>query len=115
MFGAEAGVDWTPNRWLGALTAGSQLAGEALGVQLGRISKGAAADLVVLDMPVGPPLSSDTVAATFLFRLAATQVKHVMIGGDWRLWHRRVAGLDEGQLQSRADVAARATWSRMEG
>ena len=110
----EAGVDWAPSRWLGALTAGSQLAGEALGVQLGRISPGAEADLVILDLPVGPPLSSETVAATFLFRLAATQVKHVMIGGDWRLWHRRVAGLDEGELQSRADVAARATWSRME-
>jgi cytosine/adenosine deaminase-related metal-dependent hydrolase len=109
----EAGVDWSPDRWLSALSAGAQLAGEALGVQLGRIEQGAAADLVVLDPPVGPPLSAGSVSAAFLFRLSASHVKHVLIEGEWRLWHRRVVGLDSVQLHIRAAAAARATWSRM--
>ncbi len=113
--GQEAGVDWSLDRWLQALTAGAELAGDALGVRLGRIEHGAAADLVVLDPPVGPPLSSESVAATFLFRLSANHVKHVLVDGDWRLWHRRVVGLDVAALQDRAEAAARATWARMSG
>jgi len=113
--GQEAGTDWSPERWLSALVAGARLAGTALGVTLGRIEQDAAADLVVLDPPVGPPISSDTVAATFLFRLSSADVRHVLVGGGWRLWDRQVVGFDTVELGTRAEAVARATWARMGG
>ena len=113
--GQEAGVDWSPGRWLQALVAGAQLSGEALGVTLGRIEQGAAADLVVLDPPVGPPLSADSVATNLIFRLSSAAIQHVLVGGSWRLWHGAVVDVDTAALQARAEAAARSTWARMDG
>jgi len=111
--GQEFGVGWSPDRWLAALSSGSAMAGAALGVGIGRIEVGSCADLVVLEPPVGPAISDGNIAASFLFRLASNHVKHVMIDGDWRLWHGRVVGVDIAQLQSRAERVSEATWERM--
>ena len=82
---------------------------------LGRIEQGAAADLVVLDPPVGPPLSADSVATNLIFRLSSAAIQHVLVGGSWRLWHGAVVDVDTAALQARAEAAARSTWARMDG
>lgn len=110
----DAGLGTTPDHWLGLLTAGSTMAGGALDRRIGVLQVGAEADLVVLEAPVGPPISTESVAASVLFRLHSGCVQHVMVAGQWRLWHGRVVGLDTGRLQARAEAAARATWSRMD-
>lgn len=110
----EGGVDWTPDRWLQALTAGARLASDKLGVRLGRIAADAAADLVVLDPPAGPPIRDESVAATFLFRLSSAAVQHVMVAGNFMLLDRASTGVDAADISARADAAARATWARMD-
>jgi len=110
----EAGVGWSPDRWLEALAGGARLASELLGTQLGRIEPGAQADLVVLDAIPGPPLHRDNLAAAFLFRLSASAVRSVMIAGAWQLKQRQPVWISSEALDSRAHEVTRNLWKRME-
>ena len=111
--GCEAGVGWTPADALALLTNGAQLAGPKLGVELGRIRNGAAADLVVLEPLPGPPIDTSSLAAAMIFQMCAAQVESVMVAGQWALWHGEPTadGLDD--IHDLAESTARATWSRM--
>ena len=109
----EAGAGWTPARALGHLAAGARLAGSTLGLTLGKIERGAAADLVVLRRPPGPPLSDANLAAAFIFLFHAGAVQHVLVGGRWRLWAGAPTDVDERALDAVASAAARALWARM--
>ncbi len=109
----EAGEPWGPGRFLAALAAGARFAGAHLGVRLGRIEPGAAADLVVCDPQPGPPLSAANLAASLVFRLGAGMVRDVMVAGRWRLLDRQPLALDPAELAPRAEAAARALWARM--
>lgn len=110
----EAGSGWTPARWCAALAGGARLAGESLGVPLGRLRVGCAADLVALDPCPGPPLRPDNLPAALLFRMSAAQVRHVWTAGIPRLWERQPLGLDALELDQRAQQAAARVWARME-
>lgn len=109
----EAGIPWWPSRFLQALTAGAEFAGQHLGARIGRIEKGWAADLVVADVQPGPPLSEGNLAGAFIFRFGSNLVRHVMVGGDWKLWNRDPVDLDTLALDERARKAAVAVWKRM--
>jgi cytosine/adenosine deaminase-related metal-dependent hydrolase len=109
----ESGVPWSPDRWLQCLSAGSQLAGEKLGVKLGRIERGAEADLVFLDPVPGPDLSDSNLAAAFIFRLSAAAVRDVMLAGDWVLRDRQPTTLSATELDLRSGPAAQRLWERM--
>jgi cytosine/adenosine deaminase-related metal-dependent hydrolase len=109
----EAGDGWSPADWAKALAAGSRLASDALGVRLGRIAPGYAADLVVLDAVPGPPLSAENLPAALIFRFSAAMVRHVMVDGAWRLRDRDPVGVDLGELDRRAQAAAIGVWGRM--
>lgn len=109
----EARVGWGPDRWAAALAAGARLASDTLGVRLGRIEAGAAADLVVLDPCPGPPLRTENLASALIFRLGSQQVRDVMVGGQWRLVDRMPIGLDPVALDQRAQIAAERVWGRM--
>lgn len=112
--GQEAGVPWAPDRWAGVLHAGQALAASMLGLPLGRIAPGHAADLVVLDPAPGPPLTTENLAAAFVFRFGSHLVRDVMVAGAWRLRDRVPTGIDMRALDRRAQAAATALWSRMD-
>ncbi|MDP6935337.1 MAG: amidohydrolase family protein, partial [Myxococcota bacterium] len=114
----EAGVSWSPARWLQVLVASARFAGERLGVRLGRIEPGAAADLLVLDPQPGPPLTEDNLAAAFLFRLSAQAVRHVVVDGHMVLRDRMPVPRDGGirdvaALDRRAQRVSTQLWERM--
>jgi cytosine/adenosine deaminase-related metal-dependent hydrolase len=109
----EAGVSWSPNRWLQCLSRGADLAGDRLGVRLGRIERGAAADLVFLDPVPGPPLSDENLAAAFIFRLSAAAVRDVVVDGNWLLRDRQPTGLSASEIDARAMATAPRLWERM--
>jgi cytosine/adenosine deaminase-related metal-dependent hydrolase len=109
----EASVPWTPDRWLFSLTSGARMASHKLGVDLGHIRPGAAADLVVLNPPPGPPIRDESVAATMIFRLSAAAVQDVMMGGVFRVRDRCLVDMDEREINQRAMSAAQEIWKRM--
>lgn len=108
---AKAGLG--PDRFLKMLTTGARLAGELLGVKLGRIAPGYAADLVMLDPLPGPPLSLHNLAAALVFRLSPALVRSVMVGGRFLLKDRVPVHVDESALAIRAERAAVDLWQRM--
>ncbi len=114
--GREARVPGlSPDRILSWLSGGARLAGPKLGVNIGRIEVGAAADLVVLEALPGPPLSAASLAANFLYRFNSGLVRHVMVAGEWRLWEHQPTGVDTAELDWEAREVAPAVWSRMSG
>jgi hypothetical protein len=40
-------------------------------------------------------------------------VRHVMTGGQWRLWDRDTVGIDQAAVDARARRAAMGLWRRM--
>lgn len=110
---ARAGID-AHRELLRAGRAGARLAGDLLGVPLGQLRPGAAADLVVLEPPPGPPLSAASLPATLVFRLSSSAVRHVLVGGRWRLWNRAPTLLNARSVNAEAIRAATALWARMQ-
>lgn len=109
----EGRVGWGPQRWMRALADGARLAGDTLGVPLGRIAPGHAADLVVLDPVPGPPLLAENLAAALVFRFGSSMVRDVMVAGDWKLRDRMPVGVGASEVDARAQDAARGIWGRM--
>ena len=111
--GNEGTVGWSPARWLSALTSGARFAGQRLGVPLGRLEVGSAADFVVLDPQPGPPLTGSNLAAAFVYRLGAGAVRDVVIDGRVALLDRQPVGFDPLELDRRAREASVRLWARM--
>lgn len=109
----EDAAGWGPDRWCEALAAGARLAGSKLGISVGRIEPGYAADLVVLDAAPGPPLLAENLPASLIYRLSSALVRDVMVGGRWRLWNREPLGVTTEDLGAHARKAAERVWGRM--
>ncbi len=109
----EGGAGWFADRFLQALHAGAEFAGSKLGVTLGKLAPGAEADLLVLDPVPGPPLLAENLANAYVFRFTSGMVRHVMTGGQWRLWDRDTVGFDQAALDQRARREAMGLWRRM--
>ncbi len=79
--------------------------------ELGKIAPGQCADLALFELDElrfsghGDPLVA-------LVTCGAHRVRHLMIGGEWRVTHGEVPGLDLGQLRARHQQAALALAGR---
>ncbi len=111
--GVEDGVPWGPAEYVGLLRGSARLASEKLTTKVGKFEVGAAADVVVLDPVVGPPLTTDNLAGALVFRFSSAQVRSVYVGGTARMVDRELIGFDERALHIRAEQAALSTWKRM--
>jgi len=97
---------------LAMLAQSARFASRCLGIQLGTLKPGAAADLVVTDYRPATPLTSDNLAGHLLFALGPEFVKYVMIGGRWCLQNHQVITCDEAAIRARSMEVARALHGR---
>lgn len=112
--GQEAKLGWSPQQWLSFFHNASNFASQQLGVPLGELKPGSVADLVWLDPPPGPPLTASNLAAAVIFRFSPHQIRHVMVGGSWKLWNQVPLSVDSAELQLRAESVATDIWRRMD-
>lgn len=110
----DGGAGISPNDVLAMLGASARRAGAALGVTLGRLSVGAAADIVITDYVPFTSLDSGNLAGHFLFALGSQHVRHVLIDGQWALRDRQVVGCDAGAVRRRGLEAAQRLWQTMQ-
>lgn len=103
----------TPAAVVALLAAAARRASAALGITLGRLEPGAAADLVITDYVPFTPLTSDNLPGHLLFGLDARHVRHVVVAGEWRLRERNLVGGDEAALVHDVRSRAAALWQRM--
>jgi len=111
----DAGMAVLPQQAVAMLGAAQRTAGRLLGVRLGELRPGAAADLVVTDYYPATPLDATNPAAHVLFGMGAATMRHVMVAGRWVMFDRQVKGLDEAEYRAGASRAAGAIWARMGG
>ncbi len=109
----DAGRPLDPERVLDLLAASARRASAALGVTLGRLEPGAAADLVVTDYVPAAPLTAANRFGHLVFGLGPQHVRDVLIDGRWVWRDGRWAGGDEAEGRREAREQAAALWRRM--
>jgi putative selenium metabolism protein SsnA len=109
----DAGLPVTFGKSLEMLAQSARFASRCLGVELGVLEAGAAADLVLTDYRPATPLTADTLASHFLFAMGSEFVQSVMIAGRWCLRDRAVVTCDEPSVQANSVEVARALHNRV--
>jgi cytosine/adenosine deaminase-related metal-dependent hydrolase len=88
-------------------------ASQSLGVKLGVLEQGAAADLVLTNYRPATPLTAENLAGHFLFAMGSELVRDVMIGGWWVMRKGHVVTCDEAAIRSHSVEVARGLHQRM--
>ncbi|UCG32085.1 MAG: amidohydrolase family protein [Phycisphaerales bacterium] len=102
-----------PNRIMHMLGKAARRAGESLGLLLGRLEPGAAADVVLTDYRPATPLKTENLAGHLLFGMDGTHIRDVMIAGRWCLRAGQVCCVDAVDETDRARATANDLWRRM--
>jgi len=109
----DSGLPLPFGKSLEMLAASARMVSKCLGVKLGVLEPGAAADLVLTDYHAPTPLTTDTLASHFLFAMGPEFVRSVMVAGRWCLKDRIVVTCDEAAIRANAVGVARALHGRM--
>lgn len=109
----DAALPLTFGKSLEMLGQSARFASKALGVKLGVLEAGAAADLVLTNYRPATPLTSDNLAGHFLFAMGPEFVRDVMIDGWWAMRKSHVVTCDEPAIRARSVEVARGLYERM--
>lgn len=107
-------ADVSPGEIVKMLARSARRASTSLGVTLGKLEPGAAADVIVTDYVPSTPLTSENAAGHLLFGLHAGHVRHVFVSGRPVVQDRRIVGVDEAEVSRTAARVSAALWRRME-
>lgn len=91
----------------------ARVASSSLGVKLGVLEPGAAADLVLTNYRPATPLTIENLAGHFLFAMGPEFVRDVMVAGEWRLQNGKVVSCEESSIRAHSLEVANALWRRM--
>lgn len=103
----------SPADVLATLAASARRASAALGVTLGKLEVGAAADVVITDYRPATPLTTENLPGHFIFAFGPQHVRTVIAGGRLALHDRAAVTCDEVQTRSAAREIAAQMWHRM--
>jgi putative selenium metabolism protein SsnA len=109
----DAKAGFAPSDVTRMLGNNARRASRALGVRLGELNPGAAADIIVTDYLPATPLSSANIAGHFIFAMGSQHVRHVMARGHWVLRDRVIQLVDEAKSRRAAVPAAKRLWEKM--
>lgn len=110
----DAGLPLPFGESLKMLGQSARFASNCLGVKLGVLEPGAAADLVLTNYRPATPLTADNLTGHFLYAMGPEFVRDVMVGGWWVLRKGHVVTCDESALRARSVEVARALYLRMD-
>ncbi len=96
------------------LARSARFASGQLGVRLGVLQPGAAADVVVTDYRPATPLTADNLSGHVLFGLGAEYVRHVLVAGRWCLRDGQLALCDEAAVRRAATETSRDLFDRLQ-
>src|SRR5437763_3086778 len=81
--------------------------------QLGALSIGAAADLVLLDYLPPTPLNSGNFPWHLIFGIDAPHINSTMVAGRWLMRNRQLLTVDEARIHARSRELSQALWQRI--
>jgi len=79
---------------------------------LGEISRGAYADMILVDYLPPTPLSADNFLGHLLFGISGAVVDTTIVNGKVLMQNRKLVGLDEAAIAQRASELASELWER---
>jgi putative selenium metabolism protein SsnA len=82
------------------------------GMEIGRIEKGAAADLILVDYYPPTPLHAGNLFGHILFGIANAPVDSLIVNGRYVLRDSQCVTVDERRVAAKAATRARALWER---
>ena len=88
------------------------IVGKLWGMEIGRIEKGARADLILVDYYPPTPLHSGNLFGHILFGIANAPVDSLIVNGSYVLRDKQCVTVDERRLAEQAAKRARALWER---
>jgi cytosine/adenosine deaminase-related metal-dependent hydrolase len=88
-------------------------ASQSLGVTLGKLEPGAAADIVVTDYSPFTPIDSSNLTGHLLFGIEARHVRDVAIDGRWQMRDRKLINIDEAKTRDVAQRISKSMWERL--
>jgi putative selenium metabolism protein SsnA len=103
----------SPANVLGMLARSARRASRSFGVTLGRLSVGAAADVVLTNYRPYTELTTENLAGHLLWGLSAGCVRDVLVEGAWRLRAGRVVSCNMADLHAQSVDVARRLWARL--
>ncbi len=109
----DAGRPLATSRPLEMLGESARFASQALGVKLGVLEVGAAADLVLTNYRPATPLSAENLAGHVLFAMGPEYVRDAMIDGWWVLRNGHIVTCDESAACAAAVGVSRSLHQRM--
>jgi putative selenium metabolism protein SsnA len=89
------------------------IASRLMSVPVGRLEKGASADIIVLDYDPPTPLVTGNFGGHLIFGLTGWMVETVIVGGRVVMREREIRTVDAEGIASRARERARELWARM--
>ncbi len=101
-----------PGAILNAAQVNAQLAEKHLGLPIGRLEPGAAADVIVLDYEPFTPLTADTLLGHALFGFPGAVVSGTIVAGQILMWERKLYTLDVAQIMAEARAHTPEVWAR---
>jgi putative selenium metabolism protein SsnA len=98
-----------------AMTHGAELADTFFpGQQVGHVTPGAAADLILVDYPAPTPITAENFASHVVFGMQAGMVTTTIVAGKILMSNRELTTLDEAALAARGRELAPRLWKRLE-
>jgi len=82
------------------------------GWELGRIERGAQADLMLVDYLPPTPIDAGNLFGHLLFGISNAPVDSLMVGGRWVLRDKHCVNVDERRTAEKAAARARTLWDR---
>jgi putative selenium metabolism protein SsnA len=98
----------------GFLTGAQRLASLQLGMTLGSLEPGSAADLIVLDYPTPTGLHAGNLFGHLIFGMSSQHVTDTMVAGQWIVRNRRVVGVDEAAVREKCARVAARVWKKFQ-
>ena len=95
-----------------ALLNNRKIARKAWGLDIGAITPGARADLLLVDYWPPTPLTRDNLFGHFMFGIANAPVDTLIVNGRFVVRDKKVQTVDERAVMERASTQARALWRR---
>ncbi|MCB9858036.1 MAG: amidohydrolase family protein [Phycisphaerales bacterium] len=109
----HCGGKLSPNDVIQLLANSARRASQSLGVTLGKLEPGAAADIVITDYIPFSPIHTDNIAGHFLFGIESRHVRSVMIDGKWAMRDRVIMGVDEAAIRKGTQRISESLLRRM--
>jgi putative selenium metabolism protein SsnA len=109
---AHAGV--APTFVVEMLAESARRASTSLGITLGKLVEGAAADVVITGYRPATPLTTENLAAHLIFAMGSHHVRHVLTAGAWSLRDHIAIRVDESDCRTKSTNIAQQLWNRMQ-